>query len=433
MVVKDYEYAYEIITNKATHSQPYTSSLAELEGLQEYHDGKSNTISGIEMPDGENGRTVVLHFKEMKPGMTQSGNGYIWEAAAPYHYLKDVPFDKLISSNKIRKNPLFYGPYKVSKVVRGQSVSWVPNEHYYKDKPHLDKITASVITPTSVAQSIKSNKFDVAQVSNSQWQDIKGSKSENVMNKDAKMNNQALRQAIAYGMNIDQVYKRYSSGLSFRIPTLIPQQFGDYFDKNVKGYTYNIKKGNELLDKAGYKKKGTYRVQPNGKSLTIRLAAMSGSKVQEPIIQNYIQQWKKMGLNVKLTGGRLMEMNSFYDKVQNDSKDVDMFMGAWSLSSEPSPQDLYGAKAPFNYSRFVTKENTDLLNDIDSQKAFNNSYRVKKFHQWQAYMDKEAYVVPVANSYSIYAINNKLTGYSLEPSKSMGGGFPNWYYVGYAK
>ena len=434
-------------------------SLYKNEGLEEYHDGNSNTISGIEMPDGENGRTVVLHFKEMKPGMTQSGNGYIWEAAAPYHYLKDVPFDKLISSNKIRKNPLFYGPYKVSKVVRGQSVSWVPNEHYYKGKPHLKKITASVITPASVAQSIKSNKFDVTQVSNSQWSNIKGAKGvnfianiplsysylgfkvgkwdaakgENVMNKDAKMNNRSLRQAIAYGMNVDQVYKRYSSGLSFRIPTLIPKQFGDYFDKNVKGYTYNIKKGNELLDKAGYKKKGTYRVQPNGKPLTIHLAAMSGSKVQEPIIQNYIQQWKKMGLNVKLTGGRLMEMNSFYDKVQNDSKDVDMFIGAWSLSSEPSPQDLYSAKAPFNYSRFVTKENTDLLNDIDSQKAFNNSYRVKKFHQWQAYMDKEAYVVPVANSYNIYAINNKLTGYSLEPSKSMGGGFPNWYYVGYAK
>ena len=456
---KDLEYPYEILANKKTQAQRYSSQLEEIEGMKEYHEGKANKISGIEMPDGENGRTIVIHFKEMKPGMTQSGNGYIWEAAAPYHYLKDVPFDKLISSNKIRKNPLFYGPYKVSKVVRGQSVSWVPNEHYYKGKPHLKKITASVITPASVAQSIKSNKFDVTQVSNSQWPNIKGAKGvnfianiplaysylgfkvgkwdaakgENVMNKDAKMNNRSLRQAIAYGMNVDQVYKRYSSGLSFRIPTLIPKQFGDYFDKNVKGYTYNIKKGNELLDKAGYKKKGTYRVQPNGKPLTIRLAAMSGSKVQEPIIQNYIQQWKKMGLNVKLTGGRLMEMNSFYDKVQNDSKDVDMFIGAWSLSSEPSPQDLYGAKAPFNYSRFVTKENTDLLNDIDSQKAFNNSYRVKKFHQWQAYMDKEAYVVPVANSYSIYAINNKLTGYSLEPSKSMGGGFPNWYYVGYAK
>ena len=240
VTAKDIEYSYEIIANKATKSSRYTESLQNIVGLSEYHDGKSNTISGIEMPDGENGRTVVLHFKEMKPGMKYSGNGYFWEAAAPYHYLKDVPFDKLISSNKISKNPLFYGPYKVSKVVRGQSVSWVPNEHYYKGKPHLKKITASVITPASVAQSIKSNKFDVTQVSNSQWPNIKGAKGvnfianiplaysylgfkvgkwdaakgENVMNKDAKMNNRSLRQAIAYGMNVDQVYKRYSSGLS---------------------------------------------------------------------------------------------------------------------------------------------------------------------------------------------------------------------------
>ncbi|CAM2872396.1 oligopeptide ABC transporter substrate-binding protein [Lactobacillus acidophilus] len=452
VTAKDYEYAYEIIANKATKSQRYTSSLADLVGLEEYHEGKSNTISGIEMPDGDNGRKVILHFKTMKPGMNTSGNGYIWETAAPYHYLKDVKFKDLMSSDKIRKKPLFFGAYKLQKVVRGQSVTWVPNEYYYKGKPKLSKITASVINPNSVAQSIKSNKFDVISVINSQWQNVKGTKGvnfiaqvplsysylgfkvgkwdaqrgENVMNPKSKMNNKALRQAIAYGMNVDQVYKRYTYGLSFRVPTLIPKQFGDYFDKNVKGYSYNIKKGNEILDKAGFKKKGTYRVQPNGKPLTIRLAAMTGNSTQEPIVQNYIQQWKKEGLNVKLTGGRLIEFNSFYDKIQNDDPSVDMFLGAWSLSSEPSPNYLYGEKAPMNYSRFVTKKNNQLLEEMDSQKAFNHTYRVDKFHEWQKYMDDQAYVVPVANSYSISAVNKKLTGYSL-------GGFPNWYNVAYAK
>ncbi len=459
VTAKDYEYAYEIIANKATKSQRYTSSLADLVGLEEYHEGKSNTISGIEMPDGDNGRKVILHFKTMKPGMNTSGNGYIWETAAPYHYLKDVKFKDLMSSDKIRKKPLFFGAYKLQKVVRGQSVTWVPNEYYYKGKPKLSKITASVINPNSVAQSIKSNKFDVISVINSQWQNVKGTKGvnfiaqvplsysylgfkvgkwdaqkgENVMNPKSKMNNKALRQAIAYGMNVDQVYKRYTYGLSFRVPTLIPKQFGDYFDKNVKGYSYNIKKGNEILDKAGFKKKGTYRVQPNGEPLTIRLAAMTGNSTQEPIVQNYIQQWKKEGLNVKLTGGRLIEFNSFYDKIQNDDPSVDMFLGSWSLSSEPSPNDLYGEKAPMNYSRFVTKKNNQLLEEMDSQKAFNHTYRVDKFHEWQKYMDDQAYVVPVANSYSISAVNKKLTGYSLKPSDSMGNGFPNWYNVAYAK
>ena len=459
VTAKDYEYAYEIIANKDTKSQRYTSSLADLEGLQEYHEGKSKTISGFEMPDGENGRKAVLHFKTMKPGMNTSGNGYIWEAAAPYHYLKDVKFKDLMSSDKIRKKPLFFGAYKLQKVVRGQSVTWVPNEYYYKGKPKLSKITATVINPNSVAQSIKSRKFDVTQVINSQWKNIKDTKGvnfiakiplqysylgfkvgkwdakkgENVMDKNSKMNNKALRQAIGYGMNVNQVYKRYSFGLSFRVPTLIPKQFGDYFDKDIKGYTYNIKKGNEILDKAGYKKKGTYRVQPNGKPLTIRLAAMTGSSTAEPIVQNYIQQWKKMGLNVKLTSGRLIEFNSFYDKVQNDDPSVDMFIGAWSLSSEPSPNDLYSEKAPMNYSRFVTPENTKLLDEMDSQKAFNHKYRVEKFHEWQKYMFDEAYVIPIANSYSITAVNKKLTGYSLKPSDSMGNGFPNWYNVAYAK
>ena len=453
VTAKDVEYEYEIMANKGSKSQRYTASLQDIVGLTDYHDGKSKTISGIEMPDGENGRKVVIHFKEMKPGMLQSGNGYFLESASPYHQLKNIPFDKLQSSDAVRKNPIFFGPYKISKIVRGQSVTWVPNKYYWRGTPKLDKITISVVNPNSASQAIKSHKFDIADVVNSQWDQVKNTKGvnfvakvplaysymgfkvgkwkdgRNVMDPKAKMNNKSLRQAMAYAMNIDAVTKRYTHGLSFRVPTLIPEQFGDYFNKNVKGYSYNLKKANQLLDKAGYKKKGTYRVQPNGKPLTIRLAAMTGNSTLEPITRNYIQQWKKIGLNVKLTTGRLIEFNSFYDKIQNDAKDVDVFMAAWSLGSEPSPNDLYNEKAPFNFTRFVTKKNTQLLAEMDSQKAFNHKYRVDKFHEWQKYMNDEAYVVPTTNSYAITAVNSKITGYSLKPSD----GNSLWYKVGYAK
>ncbi|MGO1403231.1 MAG: oligopeptide ABC transporter substrate-binding protein [Lactobacillus helveticus] len=453
VTAKDVEYEYEIMANKGSKSQRYTASLQDIVGLTDYHDGKSKTISGIEMPDGENGRKVVIHFKEMKPGMLQSGNGYFLESASPYHQLKNIPFDKLQSSDAVRKNPIFFGPYKISKIVRGQSVTWVPNKYYWRGTPKLDKITISVVNPNSASQAIKSHKFDIADVVNSQWDQVKNTKGvnfvakvplaygymgfkvgkwkdgRNVMDPKAKMNNKSLRQAMAYAMNIDAVTKRYTHGLSFRVPTLIPEQFGDYFNKNVKGYSYNLKKANQLLDKAGYKKKGTYRVQPNGKPLTINLAAMAGNSTLEPITRNYIQQWKKIGLNVKLTTGRLIESNSFYDKIQNDAKDVDVFMAAWSLASEPSPNDLYNEKAPFNFTRFVTKKNTQLLAEMDSQKAFNHKYRVDKFHEWQKYMNDEAYVVPTTNSYAITAVNSKITGYSLKPSD----GNSLWYKVGYAK
>ena len=457
VTAKDVEYSYEIIANKASQSSRYTSSLADIVGLAEYHDGKSKKISGIEMPDGENGRKVVLHFKEMKPGMTQSGNGFFWESAAPYHYLKDVPFSKLQSSDKVRKNPLFFGPYKLSKLVRGQSATWVRNPYYYRGKAKLDKITISVISPNSASQSIKSKKFDMIDVVNSQWKQVKGTKGYNFvaqiplsysymgfkvgkwdkktgsvkMNKNSKMSNRYLRQAMGYAMNVDEVTQHYTQGLSFRVKTLIPEAFGDFYDKSVKGFPLNIKKANALLDKAGYKKKKgeTYRRDPNGKKLTIHLAAMSGSTNQEAIVQNYIQQWKKIGLHVTLTTGRLIEFNSFYDKVQNDDPSVDVFMAAWSLASEPTQDDLYGPKAPYNLTRFATSENTKLLKEMGSDKAFNHSYRVQKFHEWQQYMQKEAFVIPLYNAYSITAVNSKLVNYSTKPSKAA----TLWYEIGFKK
>ena len=457
VTAKDVEYSYEIIANKASQSSRYTSSLADIVGLEEYHEGKSKKISGIEMPDGENGRKVVLHFKEMKPGMTQSGNGFFWEFAAPYHYLKDVPFSKLQSSDKVRKNPLFFGPYKLSKLVRGQSATWVRNPYYYRGQAKLDKITISVISPNSASQSIKSKKFDVIKVVNSQWKEVKGTKGYNFvaqiplqysymgfkvgkwdkktgsvkMNKNSKMSNRYLRQAMGYAMNVDEVDQHYTQGLSFRVKTLVPEAFGDFYDKSLKGFPLNLKKANELLDKGGYKKKKgeTYRRDPNGKKLTIHLAAMSGTSNQEAIVQNYIQQWKKVGLHVTLTTGRLIEFNSFYDKVQNDDPSVDVFMAAWSMSSEPTQDDLYGAKAPYNFTRFATSENTKLLKEMGGAKAFNHSYRVQKFHEWQQYMQKEAFVIPLNNAYEITSVNNKLINYSTKPSKLA----TRWYETGFKK
>ena len=458
VTAKDVEFAYEIIANKATKSQRYATQFNIINGMADYHEGKSKTISGIEMPDGPNGRVAVLHCKELKPGMYYSGNGYIWEMAAPYHYLKNIPFAKLESSDEIRKKPLFFGPYQVKNVVRGQSVTWVPNKYYWRGKPKLDKIVYQVVSPNSASQAIKSHKFDITRVTNSQWKQVKDTKkvnfiaqiplaynylafkvgkwdtkkSKNVMNPHAKMGNKSLRQAMAYAMNTDAVYKHYTDGLSFQIPTLIPAPFGDYFDKSAKGYTYNIKKANQILDKAGYKKKGKWRTNLNGKPLTINLLAMSGNAIQQPIIQNYIQQWNKIGLNVKLVGGRLTEFNSFYDKVQNDDPKVDLFLAGWNLSTEPSQEQMYSEGTMSNYSRFVTPENTKLIQEMDSQKAFDHKYRVQKFHEWQKYMIDQAYVVPTTNAYRIDAVNNQITGYSLKPSQT-NNGHQLWYKVAYAQ
>ena len=62
-----------------------------------------------------------------------------------------------------------------------------------------------------------------------------------------------------------------------------------------------------------YKKDG-YRTKPNGKKLTLTLMADDSSKSQEETIKNYIQQWKELGVRVKLLNGRFQEFNTMVEK-----------------------------------------------------------------------------------------------------------------------
>lgn len=116
---KDLEYTYEVAANSAANSASYNAQLRTIEGIEEYHDGKADKISGLEVKDK---KTLVIHFKEFEPEIKFPNAGYVLSTAMPYHYLKDVPFDKLASSDKLQKHPLFYGPFKIKNIVRGESI-----------------------------------------------------------------------------------------------------------------------------------------------------------------------------------------------------------------------------------------------------------------------------------------------------------------------
>ena len=113
-----------------------------------------------------------------------------------------------------------------------------------------------------------------------------------------------------------------------------------------------------------------------------------------------------------------MEFNSFYDKVQKDDKSIDVYQAAWQLSSDPSPMDLYSQKAPFNYTRFASAKNTQLLNDIDGQKAMSQSYRDNAFKKWQEYANDEAFVIPTLYRQQIFPVNKRVKNASVDYASS---------------
>ncbi|OEG16092.1 peptide ABC transporter substrate-binding protein [Enterococcus quebecensis] len=433
----DLSYPYEVIGNKDYTGIRYDDDFMNVVGMDEYHAGKADTISGIKKVDDQ---TIEVTYKEMNPGMLQLSGG-VYTNAMPKHVFKDIPIKDQQASEAVRKNPVTFGPYYMSKIVTGESVEYLPNEHYYKGKPKLDKIVFTNVPTASIVEAVKAKKYDMVYSMPTDnyptYKDLEGyqmlgreelaytyigfklgtydkEKGEVVMNPNAKMADVKLRQAMGYAMDNDAIGQKFYNGLRSGATTLIPPIFKTLHDTDVKGYQYDLDKAKKILDDAGYKDTDGdgLRENPKGEKLTINFASMAGGETAQPLADYYLQQWKEIGLDVKLATGRLIDFQAFYDKIKNDDPEVDVFQAAWGVNSAPSPGGLYSRNAAFNYSRFASEENDKLLKDIDSKASFDDTKRKEAYDAWQKYMFEEAPVIPTLYRNQIMPVNERVKSFT---------------------
>lgn len=445
----DLLYAYELLGHPDYMGTRYTFMISNVEGMPAYHEGKAESISGIHVSDDD--KTITITFKEATPSI-MSG---IWTSPVPRHYVGDVTkgevtMEDIVTSSKIRSAPIGFGPYKVTKVVPGESVQYERYEGYWRGMPALESIVLKVVNHSSIVKAIESGVVDIASLPVDQYGQAKqlgnielladielaytyigfklgkwdAKKQENVTDPEAKLSDKRVRQAMWHAMNNEEIAKELYHHLQFPATTLIVPVFKTFHDVQNGGRAFDPEKAKALLDEAGYKDLDGdgFREDPDGKPFVLNFAAMDGGETAELIARWYIQNWGDVGLKVKLTDGRLHEMNSFYDRVQSDDPQIDLYQGAWGTGSDPDPSGLYGRSAMFNYSRFVSEENDRLLEAGTSAAAFDSHYRRKIYNEWQKFMVEEAPVAPALYRYSLTAVNRRVTNYSID------GGSDIWLY-----
>lgn len=438
--IDDVIFSYEIIGHPDYEGVRYDDNFKNIIGAEEYHDKKADTITGLKRVDDH---TLEISFKSISPAIYSGGDG-LWSAAAPKHQLKDIPVKDMISSDAVRVNPVTLGAFKYDKIVNGESVKFVKNEYYWKGEPKLDGVVVKVVSPETLPKALNSGSYDIAvggfpgskitQIENSKNLAILSrpklsysylsfklgkfdkEKGINVTDKDAKLGDPKLRQALAYAINVESVNKELGNGINTRATTLIPPAFATFHTKDMPGFTYNPKKAKQLLDEAGYidVDGDGIREDKDGKPFTIKLGAQGGTEVLESTIEYYRQNWKKVGINVELATGRLMEFNAFGDKLENDDPEIEMFFAAWNTGTNPSPKGLYGEGALFNYSRFASPELTAILDDIDSKESIDLDYRKEAFRKFEEYMFEQATTIPTVAVTELIPVNKRVKNYNAD-------------------
>ncbi|HEY4601797.1 MAG TPA: oligopeptide ABC transporter substrate-binding protein [Cerasibacillus sp.] len=437
---EDWAFAHEVIAHNDYDGPRFDSTLRNIEGIVEYHDGEADTISGIEVL---NDKQLKITYKEATPSLLSGG---IWPYALPKHIFKDIPVKDMSSSDAVRKNPIGMGPFKVEKIVPGESVVYTKFEDYWRGEPNLDKVTLKVVGPQVVVNELENGSIDMAdKFPTDQYPDNADMKNVEFLgdvdmaytyigfklgtwdkekkqvkpDPNAKMADVNLRKAMWHAVDNDAVGNKFYHGLRWNATTLIPPSHPTYHDETIEAPTYDPDKANKILDEAGYTERDEdgFRKTPDGEELVINFASMAGGDTAEPLAQYYIQAWKEIGLNVQLLDGRLQEFQTFYERVGSEGDDdpkVDIFQGAWGVASDVDPSGLYGPEALYNFPRYHSEKNDELLTKGLSEDAFDAEFRQEAYKEWQEFMVEEIPVFPTLYRAKLVPVNKRVTNYSID-------------------
>ena len=433
VTIDDYIFAYEGVGHKDYTGVRYDGDYKNIEGMEEYHKGSASTISGLEKLDDY---TVKIHYKEMTPSMQLAG-GSVSSYIMPKHVFSKIPVADWEQSDAVRgKSNVGLGAFTIESMVPGESVTMVANPNYFKGRPNLDKVVMEVVSPDTIVSQMKAGNYDVASMPSAQYEAYKDltnvsfissfasqyeyiafhlgkfdkEQGKNVTDPNAKMKDPVLRQALAYALDNNAAGESMYHGLQRGTNSIIIPFFKDIYNANQEGFSYNPDKAKQLLDEAGYKDTDGDGLRENkdGSKLSINFAARTRDDANESLIQQYLLWWKEIGLDVKLYTGRTLESNVFYEKVQADDPEIDMFAGGWGTGYDPNPSNLFGETAKFNFARFVSQEGNDIMAKISSTEAFDEAKNVEFFKQWQKYVHDQAFIFPTLIGDSVTAVNKRV-------------------------
>jgi peptide/nickel transport system substrate-binding protein len=261
------------------------------------------------------------------------------------------------------------GPYKLKTFVTSQRVILERNPYYWKkDKqgnqlPYIERVILAIVESqdTSLLQ-FRSGSLDSLSVNPEYFSLLKQEEERGKftiynggpaygsqfisfnLNKGKRngkplvnpikfrwFNNVKFRQAVAYAIDRQRIINNLYQGLGEPINSIISIQ-SPYYNKNLKGYTYNPEKAKDLLQEAGFKYNSKEQLlDSEGNRVRFTLITNSGNKGREAMGAQIKSDLAKIGIQVDYTP---IDFNVLVDKLSN-SLDWECYLLGLTGDNEP--------------------------------------------------------------------------------------------------
>ena len=215
----------------------------------------------------------------------------------------------------VAQNPVGTGPFKFVEWRKGEQVVLEAFEDHWRGRPQIDRVVFRVIPETaSIMAALQTGEVDIitnvppdqAEFLESQnGIDVRSAESSRTIaialpTEKAPYDNKLVRQALNYGVNVDEIVEFLFEGYARPVPTFLAPMYHGY-NADLEPYPHDPERARELLAEAGY---------PDGFTGVLYTPTGRYPKDREvaEVIANQLQQ---IGVNLEVTPlewGNMMTM-----------------------------------------------------------------------------------------------------------------------------
>lgn len=312
-------------------------------------------VTDVETPDAH---TVVVVLSKPTPFLLRALTGGETPILAAHTY----PSEDFAASRN-GSNPIGTGPFVFQEWVRGSHVTLTRNPDYWQSGlPYLDSVVARFVGDAAAATiAIETGEAQLStDVSLVDLERLKQNPQIAVDTyTDAYLNNaqvfefnlenpvlakREVRHALAHAIDRKFIIDAIYFGTAKQAGSTIPAVFAQYNDEGPFQYPFDPQKAAELLDAAGYEKKG------DGFRFSLKLAFMPGDAFRKTA-EYFRSAFAKVGVKVEVLDG---DLATYIKRVYNE-RGFDLNLNGISRLFDPTTgvQRLYWSDGIKNVAPYV--------------------------------------------------------------------------------
>lgn len=365
-------------------------------------------VDKIEAPDDY----TVVFTMTAPDGSFVSNLSWYGTFILPKHVLEGTDW---LTNDAFSNNPVTCGPFKFDAWNKGTDIQIVRDDNYWgEQKAYLDRVIYTVISDGSTMyQAWLKGEIDEIGASYIPATDLDGIIADTeryyTVNqvwpspwyiafnlKEGPFADPLVREAIAYGVNREDVSVKATGGYKPANDHFIPDSFEDSLNGDAKQPDYDVAKAMELLERAGYTK------DANGYYFETTFTVMSGFDDFCKVIADHME---KMGIKVTLD---VLDFDIWAEKVMDNYDFEITALGGFQGPDVLGTTRRWTTTGSTNIPQYSRKEVDDLAEKAVA--AATDEERNEYIKQIQVYLREDIPNILIVNYVDVQPFNNYIKG-----------------------